>query len=103
MLPHYLGTLVLYHSDLVGRQDSHSGSIENHTVDQNLFVIMKVLHYESVLLERYCKILSIRDLRTLVVVVVLLFYVTPIVCRGSVLFLGFGTHYFISFLVLQTS
>ena len=36
MLPHYLGTLVLYHSDLVGRQDSHSGSIENHTADQNL-------------------------------------------------------------------
>ena len=45
VLPHYLGTLVLYHSDLVGRQDSHSGSIESHTADQNLFVIMKLIKY----------------------------------------------------------
>ena len=65
ILPHYLGTPVLYHSDLVGRQDSHSGSIEDHTVDQNLFVIMKVLHYESVLLKCYYTILSIRDLEYL--------------------------------------
>ena len=53
MLPHYLGTPVLYHSDLVGRQDSHSGSIENHTVDQNLLVIMKLIKYTIATLNQF--------------------------------------------------
>ena len=65
MLPHYLGTPVLYHSDLVGRQDSHSGSIESHTADQNLFITMKILQYTITTSNGFCwnitaKKLSIR-------------------------------------------
>ena len=36
-------------------------------------------------------------------VVDLLFYVPKIVCGGSVLVFVFGIHYFVSFLVLQSS
>ena len=37
------------------------------------------------------------------VVVELWFYVPPIECRGSVFGACFGMHYFVSFLVLQSS
>ena len=54
ILPHYLDTLVLYHSDLVGLQDSHSGSIEDHTPDQNLLRIMKLIKYIIATSNQFC-------------------------------------------------